>query len=194
MAEDGNRTAEVAVFPRGGIDGREQRAPCGARRHQIFCRLAVTPQERRRGRCPVQSGLRRSPVRTPEKEIGDASERRRDDNKGTRMRRDEPRCPPNSRRIRKRCAPEFPYLETMQIHAHHSPQTRASFALKIKQEKGRKILCDRAGGCRGYSSCSGSGSCRSGAGAGSSISSRAQAFQRRSESSLCAGRMDSARS
>ena len=28
VTEDGNRTAEVAVFTRGGIDSREERAPC----------------------------------------------------------------------------------------------------------------------------------------------------------------------
>ncbi len=65
--------------------------------------------------------------------------------------------------------------------------------LHIGSARGGLTSVDRRPPSR-HSSCSGSGSCTSGAGTGRCISSRAHAFQRSSESSLCAGRFASARS
>jgi hypothetical protein len=118
VTEDGDRTAEVAVFTRGGIDRCEQRAPCGTGRHEIFRRLAVTAQEHRRGPRGVVAALRSRAVCAPEKEVGHASERRRDDNEGTGMRRDERRRAPNGGRIRQGCAAEFPYFDVSLVCGH----------------------------------------------------------------------------
>jgi len=140
VTEDGDGAAEVAVFTRGSIDGGEQPAPCGAWRYQIFRCLAVPSQEHRRGSRWAVAGLRRRAVRAREKEIGHASERRRDNNKGTGMRRDERRRPSNGGGIRQGCAAEFPYFDVSLACAHVSDGVTALVALKQELREEREAF------------------------------------------------------
>ena len=88
VPEHADRDAQLAVLARGGVDGAPEDGVAPARRDQLAGDLAMTPQERR-SRPGGVGCARRGACGALEQQIGDAGERRGDDDERPVMPRDQ---------------------------------------------------------------------------------------------------------